>query len=65
MRSRWWVFREEKKRDALMCPAGLTTMTLITAGTTSTGGLTALARKKLRATSGVKHTPKQFPSQET
>jgi hypothetical protein len=68
MRSLWWVFHGEKKRDALMCPAGLTTltsMTLIAAGTTSTGGLTALAMKKLRATLGAKNTPKQFPSQET
>jgi hypothetical protein len=37
----------------------------IAAGTTSTGGLTALARKKLRAPSGRKSTPKPSPSQET
>ena len=65
MRYLWLVFHEEKKRDSLMCPAGLTTMALIAAGTTSTGGLTALAMKKLRATLGAKNTPKQSPSQET
>lgn len=65
MRSLWLVFHGEKKRDALMCPTGLTTMTLIAAGTTSTGGLTALAMKKLRATLGAKNTPKLSPSQET
>ena len=65
MRSLWLVSHGEKKRDALMCPACLTTMALIAAGTTSTGGLTALAMKKLRATFGAKNTPKQSPSQET
>jgi hypothetical protein len=59
MRYLWLVFHEEKKRDSLMRQAGLTTMALIAAGTTSTGGLTALAMKKLRATSGAKNTPKQ------
>ncbi len=48
-----------------MCPRCLTTMALIAAGTTSTGGLTALAMKKLRATSGAKNTTKQPPSKET
>jgi hypothetical protein len=47
-----------------MYPACLTTMALIAAGTTSTRGLTALAMKKLRATSGAKNTPKPSPSQE-
>jgi hypothetical protein len=42
-----------------MCPACLTTMALIAASATSTGGLTALAIKKLRATSGEENTPKQ------
>ncbi len=42
-----------------MCPACLTTLALIAAGTTSTGGLTALAIKKLPATAGEKNTPKQ------
>jgi hypothetical protein len=37
----------------------------IAADTTATGGLTALAMKKLRATSGAKNIPKQFPSKET
>ncbi len=46
-----------------MCPACLTTLALIATGTTSTGGLTALAIKMLRATSGEKNTPKQ--SKET
>lgn len=48
-----------------MCPAYLTTKTLIAAGTTSTGGLTALAKKKLRARFGAKNIPKQSPSKET
>jgi hypothetical protein len=48
-----------------MCPACLTTMVLIAAGTTSTGSLTALTMKKLRATSGAKNTPTQSPSQES
>jgi hypothetical protein len=48
-----------------MCPACLTTMALIAAGTTSPGGLTALTLKQLRARSGAKSTPKQSPSQET
>jgi hypothetical protein len=65
MRYLWLVFHGEKKRDALMCPAGLTTMTLIAVGTTSTGSLTALAMKKVRATLGAKYTPKQSPPQET
>ena len=34
-----------------MCPACLTTIALIAAGTTSTGGLGVLAVKKLRAKS--------------
>jgi hypothetical protein len=59
MRYLWSVFHEEKKRDSLTRQAGLTTMALIAAGTTSTGGLTALAMKQLRATSGAKNTAKQ------
>jgi hypothetical protein len=59
MRYLWLVFHEEKKCDSLMRQAGLTTMALIAAGTTSTGGLTALAMKQLRATSGAKNMPKQ------
>jgi hypothetical protein len=47
-----------------MCPACLTRMALIAAGSTSTGGLTALTMKKIRATSGAKNTPKQSPSKE-
>jgi hypothetical protein len=37
-----------------MCPACIATMALIVAGATSTGGLTALVAKKLRAKSGAK-----------
>jgi hypothetical protein len=45
MRYLWLVFHEEKKRNSLIRQAGLTTMALITAGTTSTDGLIALAMK--------------------
>jgi len=44
-----------------MCPACLTTMALIAAGTTSTGGLTALVVKKLQA----KTSAKKFPDNQT
>ncbi|MGH7493342.1 MAG: hypothetical protein ACREOO_13255 [bacterium] len=37
-----------------MCPACITTAALIVAGATSTGGLTALVVKKLRAKTGAK-----------
>ncbi len=46
-----------------MCPACLTTMVLIASGTASTGGLAALAMKKLRGLAGPKNTP--TPSKET
>jgi len=39
-----------------MCPACIATMALIVAGATSTGGLTALAMKKLRAKTGARDT---------
>jgi len=39
-----------------MCPACLTTATLLVAGATSTGGLTALVVKKLRAKTGANST---------
>jgi hypothetical protein len=39
------VFHEEKKRDSLMRQSGLTIMALPAAGTTSIGGLIALAMK--------------------
>jgi hypothetical protein len=39
-----------------MCPACLATMALIVAGATSTGGLTALAMKTLRAKTGARGT---------
>jgi hypothetical protein len=45
-----------------VCPVCIATMTLIVAGTTSTGGLTTLVVKKLRAKSSAKkipHNPKQ------
>jgi hypothetical protein len=38
-----------------MCPACLTTIALIAAGTTSTGGLSMLVVKKIRAKSGAKN----------
>jgi hypothetical protein len=65
MRYLWLAFHEEKKRNSLMYPAGLTTMALIAAGTTSTSGLIGLAMKQLHVRSGAKNTPKQSPSQET
>jgi hypothetical protein len=37
-----------------MCPACIATMTLAVTGTTSAGGLTALAVRKLRALTGTK-----------
>jgi hypothetical protein len=37
-----------------MCPACITTAALIAAGATTTGGLTALVVKKLRAKTGAK-----------
>jgi len=37
-----------------MCPAFTTTTALIVAGATSTGGVTALVVKKLRAKTGAK-----------
>jgi hypothetical protein len=40
-------------------------MALIAAGSTSTGGLTALTMKQLRATSGAKNTPKPSAAKET
>jgi len=48
-----------------MCPACLTTMVLIAASTTSTGGLTAFALKKLRNPAGRKNRPTQSSSKET
>jgi hypothetical protein len=39
-----------------MCPACIATMALIVAGATSTGGLTALAMKTLRAKTGARDT---------
>ncbi len=48
-----------------MCPACLTTMALIAASTSSTGGLTALAMKKLRGQAGQKNRPTPSPSKET
>ena len=46
-----------------MCPACLTTLTLIAAGTTTTGGVTAIAMKTIRWASGGKNIP--TPSKET
>ena len=57
--------RRLHREESPMCPACLTTMALIAAGTTSIGGLIALAMKQLRARFGTKNTPKQSPSQET
>jgi len=37
-----------------MCPACITTVALVVAGATSTGGLTALVVKTLRAKTGAK-----------
>ena len=37
-----------------MCPVCITTVTLIVAGATSTGGLTTVIVKKLRAKTGAK-----------
>jgi hypothetical protein len=39
-----------------MCPACIATMALIVASATSTGGLTALAMKTLRAKTGARDT---------
>ena len=38
-----------------MCPACITTVALMVAGATSTGGLTALVVKRLRAKTGAKN----------
>jgi len=47
-----------------MCPACLTTVALMIAGATSTGGLTLLAAKKLRARLGAgKPDPKTKPTE--
>lgn len=40
-----------------MCPAYLTSMMLVSAGATSTGGVTALVVKKLRAKSSARGIP--------
>ena len=57
--------RRLHREESPMSPSCLTTMALIAAGTTSIGGLIALAIKQLGARSGTKNTPKQSPSQET
>ncbi len=47
-----------------MCPACLTTAALMVAGATSTGGLTALVVKNLRAKAGAKKgDPKPKPTE--
>ncbi len=47
-----------------MCPACLTAAALAVAGATSTGGLTALVVKKLRAKNGTKKIHAQPKSKE-
>jgi hypothetical protein len=42
-----------------MCPACFTTVALIAAGASSTGGLTALVVRALRAKSGAKNADRQ------
>jgi len=42
-----------------MCPACLTTVALIAAGASSTGGLTALVMRTLRAKSGAENADQQ------
>ena len=47
-----------------MCPVCIATMALFVAGTTSTGGLTTLVVKKLRAKNSAKTIPPQPKAKE-
>ncbi len=55
---------ERSERRSSLCPVCIATMTLIVAGTTSTGGLTTLVVKKLRAKNSVKKIPPQPKAKE-
>ena len=55
---------ERSERRSFVCPVCIATMTLIIAGTTSTGGLTTLVVQKLRAKNSAKKISPQPKAKE-
>jgi len=55
---------ERRERRSSVCPVCIATMALFVAGTTSTGGLTTLVVKKLRAKNSAKTIPPQPKAKE-